>query len=79
MSDDQIFCFVADWQKLDDELTCLAACVVIQGGLVMANGGEPAPWEAFFNRIRLLTEAGITLSPIPGNHALHGGLAAVMD
>ena len=76
------FCVVADWQIPDDNLTHLAerlvaespAFVVIPGDLVMANGANPAPWDAFFERIRPLTEVGIPLRPVPGNHDFDGDL-----
>ena len=78
------FCVVADWQIPDDNLTHLAErlvaekpeFVVIPGDLVMAKGADPAPWDAFFERIRPLTEAGIPLGPIPGNHDFDGDLDA---
>ena len=83
-SSELTFCVVADWQIPDDNLTHLAErlvaenpeFVVIPGDLVMAKGADPAPWDAFFERIRPLTEARIPIRPIPGNHDFDGGLDA---
>jgi len=78
------FCVVADWHTEDDNFTRLAGClllerpdlVLIPGDLVMANGGDPEPWNVFFARVRPMLDARLPPFPVPGNHDLDGDVAS---
>jgi predicted phosphodiesterase len=50
--------------------------VVIPGDLVMANGADSAPWNAFLGCIQPLVETGIPIHAVPGNHDLDGDVLA---
>ena len=76
------FVVVADWQISDDNLSRLVECLIvanpdlilISGDLANAQGGDPAPWDAFFDRIQPLLDVGIPLWTVPGNHDFYGDL-----
>ena len=76
-ADQLTFVVVGDWQIADDHVTQLAErlmaenpdLILIPGDLVMAEGGDPAPWDAFFDRIQPRIDAGVPLWPIPVNGA----------